>query len=94
MNYVRGENGEVVPEEPDEVPATKEEGFERWKAEMTLKFLRGEDQDFEYEVVDESEEWDSIERRENEERWFEEEEPEWVGEGDPVKRGETGVQDF
>jgi len=94
VNYVRGENGDVVPEEPDEVPATKEEGFERWKTEMTLKFLRGEDQDFEYEAVDESEEWDSIERRESEERWFEEEEPEWVGEGDAVKRGETGVQDF
>jgi len=94
ISYVRGENGDVVPEESDEVPKTKEEGFERWKAEMTMKFLRGEDQDFEYEVVDESEEWDVLERRESEERWFEQEEPEWIGEGDPAKRGETGVQDF
>lgn len=66
---------------------------------MTLRFLRGEDQDFEYQDVDEGEEWDSIEGREEEERWFEDEEPEWVEEGEgegKSKRtgGETGIQDF
>jgi hypothetical protein len=94
VTYVQGENGDVVPEESDEVPQTKEEGFERWKVEMTMKFLTGEDQDFEYGPVDENEEFDVLERRESEERWFEEEEPEWIGEGGPVERGETGVQDF
>jgi hypothetical protein len=75
--------------------------MERWKFEMTLKFLRGEDRDFEYRDVDESEEWDAIEGREEEERWFEDEEPEWVDEGEDGDGketkgtgGETGVQDF
>lgn len=97
VSYERGENGEVLPEEEDEVPKSKEEGFGRWKFEMTLRFLRGEDKDFDYKEVDESEEWDAIEHRENEERWFEEQTPEWVDEEeDGVERlgGETGIQDF
>ena len=95
VSYVRGEDGEVLPEDPDEVPNSKEEGFERWKFEMTLKFLRGEDPDFDYKVVDESGECDEIERKEEEERWFEDEEPEWVEEeGVQTVGGETGIQDF
>ena len=95
VSYVRGENGEVLPEDPDEVPKTKEEGFERWKFEMTLRFLRGGDQDFDYKEVDEGGEWDEIESKEAEERWFDDEEPEWVGEeGVESVGGETGIQDF
>jgi hypothetical protein len=95
VSYARGPNGEVLPEEEDEVPQTKEEGEERWKFEMTLRFLRGEDEEFEYEAVDESEEWDAVERRESEERWFEDEEPEWLGDEDGKgTSGDTGVQDF
>lgn len=95
VSYVRGEDGEVLPEDPDEVPNSKEEGFERWKFEMTLRFLRGEDPDFDYKVVDESGECDEIERKEEEERWFEDEEPEWVEEeGVQTVGGETGIQDF
>jgi hypothetical protein len=95
VSYARGPNGEVLPEEEDEVPSSKEEGLSRWKFEMTLRFLRGDDDEFEYRDVDESEEWDVVERRESEERWFEDEEPEWVGEGeDGGVGGDTGVQDF
>lgn len=96
LSYARGQNGEVLPEDPDEVPRSKEDGFERWKFEMTLKFLRGEDEDFDYQDVDAGGEWDEIENRDVEERWFEDEEPEWLGEeetGDTVG-GETGIQDF
>ena len=82
VTYVRGPNGEVLPEDPDEIPGTKEEGMERWKAEMTLRFLRGEDDDFEYSKVDEDDEWDEVERREKEEEWFDEEEPEWIEDGE------------
>ncbi len=32
--------------------------------------------------VDDSEEWGYLERAESEERWFEDEEPSWVGEPD------------
>lgn len=92
----------------DEAPKTKEEGLERWQWEMSLRFLRGEDQDFDYENVDQSEEWDDeLEGRDEEEKWFEDEEPEWIassgeeGENGSVKKaeknrtgGETGIQDF
>jgi hypothetical protein len=97
VSYVRGEDGEVLPEDPDEIPKSKEEGFERWKFEMTIRFLKGEDPDFDYHEVDESEEWDDIEKKEEEERWFDDEEPEWVGEeelGVETIGGETGIQDF
>ncbi|KAF7921847.1 hypothetical protein EAE99_007610 [Botrytis elliptica] len=96
LSYARGQSGEVLPEDPDEVPMSKEDGFERWKFEMTLKFLRGEDGDFDYQDVDAGGEWDEIENRDVEERWFEDEEPEWLGEeetGETVG-GETGIQDF
>lgn len=83
----------MLPEEEDEVPSSKEEGEERWRFEMTLRFLKGEDEEFEYETVDESEEWDVLERKESEERWFESQEPEWVG-GEEGTSGDTGVQDF
>jgi len=95
VSYVRGDDGEVLPEDPDEVPKTKEEGFERWKFEMTLKFLKGDDRDFDYTPIDENEELDVIEMIEEEERWFEDEEPEWVAEeGVETVGGETGIQDF
>lgn len=96
VSYARGENGEVLPEEDDEVPRSKEEGLERWKFEMTLKFLIGEDQDFDYKAVDENDEWDTVERREIEERWFEDEEPEWIADENEgvLHGGETGIQDF
>ncbi|KUJ09244.1 uncharacterized protein LY89DRAFT_281505 [Mollisia scopiformis] len=96
VSYARGENGEVLPEEEDEVPKNKEEGLERWKFVMTLKFLSGEDQDFDYTTVDENDEWDAVERRESEERWFDDEEPEWVADESegPLHGGETGIQDF
>lgn len=103
VSYLRGSGGEILPEEEDEVPQSKEEGLERWKFEMTLKFLRGEDQDFDYKDVDESEEFDVIAEMEEEEKWFDDEEPEWVdeseegiteGEAKKGTGGETGVQDY
>lgn len=97
VSYVRGSNGEVLPEDPDDIPASKEEGFERWKFGMTIKFLKGEDLDFDYKEVDESNEWDIIENMEKEEKWFDDEGPEWAKEEDPTVEtigGETGIQDF
>jgi hypothetical protein len=93
--YSTGKDGKVMLEQEDEVPKDKEEGFDRWKFEMTMRFLKGEDPDFEYRNVDENEELDVIERAEEEERWFEDEEPSWVnektGEG---TGGETGILDY
>ncbi|PBP16385.1 hypothetical protein BUE80_DR012911 [Diplocarpon rosae] len=92
VSYQRGRDGEVLPEEDDEVPQTREEGWGRWVFGMTVRFLRGDDEDFEYEMVDASEE-DEVERREREEAWFEAESPGWADDG-VAKEGETGVQDF
>lgn len=96
LAYVPGPDGQVLPEDEDEIPRTKEEGMERWREAMTLRFLKGMDSDFSYKEVDESDEWDIIERKDAEEHWFEEEEPEWVEDSphDKEKRGETGIQDF
>ncbi|KAK0723677.1 coiled-coil domain-containing protein-domain-containing protein [Apiosordaria backusii] len=87
-------------------PKTKEEGLERWRQFLEDRFIRGEDEDFDYAVVDNMEEFDELERREKEEEWIEGEEPQWADSGDEhedgerraaverVLRGETGVQDF
>lgn len=106
MTYKRGTDGEILAEEKDEVPANKEEGMQRWRKEMELRFLRGQDGDFDYRSVDESEEYDDrgVEEREEEEKWFAKEEPEWMvdedndhdndGSVDAHLKGETGVQDY
>ena len=102
MTYKRGPDGEILAEEGDEVPKTKEEGMQRWRKAMELRFLGGRDEDFEYSIIDEGEEFDDrgVEEREEEEKWFEEEEPQWVGDAQDDRtqelhvEGETGVQDF
>jgi hypothetical protein len=98
FSYRRGPHGEVLAEEKDEIPVNKEEGEKRWRWEMEMRFLRGGDDDFEYKDVDESEEYDDRgeEEREAEEKYFAEEEPEWVVENDKgvQLQGETGIQDF
>jgi hypothetical protein len=94
--YERGADGVIVGVEEDvgERVGGKEEGLRRWKDVMGRKFLRGEDREFDYGVVDEGEEFDDIEEeaRGAQEDWFEGEEQAFVGDGHA--RGETGVQDF
>ena len=96
MNYVGDKDGNVLPQDEDEVPKTKEEGEERWREAMTCRFVQGKDGDFDYGPADQDDNLDVEERREAEEKWFEEEEPEWAN--GAKKRGrsemETGVQDF
>ncbi|KAL4954077.1 coiled-coil domain-containing protein-domain-containing protein [Aspergillus filifer] len=105
LTYARGENGEILAEERDEVPTSKEEGEKAWRWEMTMRFLKGEDGDFDYTMIDEDENMD--ESADEMERWFDSEEPEWVvdvegdgggqSEGGDVRSrltGETGIQDF
>lgn len=73
--------------------------MDRWRREMEIRFLKGEDTEFEYPAVDKSEEFDDrgTEEREEEEKWFEEEEPRWVVGSEATEeglQGQTGVQDF
>ncbi|KAI0195534.1 coiled-coil domain-containing protein-domain-containing protein [Xylaria flabelliformis] len=91
-------------------PKTAEEGRARWDEFLRLRFVAGGDEDFSYRTVDEDDEYDALERREQEDAWFDNEEPGWVesddedetGPGEKGKKtaverplsGETGVQDF
>lgn len=96
FNYIRGPDGEIIPEEKEDVPADKDEGFARWKYEMELRFMRGDDHDFDYVHVDESEEYDDIaeEDRARQEEYFGEEEPTFVLEDGKAPEGETGILDY
>ncbi|KAL2183540.1 hypothetical protein L209DRAFT_694418 [Thermothelomyces heterothallicus CBS 203.75] len=82
-------------------PRTREEGRAQWEEYLRDRFIRGEDDDFDYSLVDDNEEYDVFERVDREEAWFEDEEPQWAtsdeeGEGgkEKILQGETGIQDF
>lgn len=102
FSYRRGPNGEILAEERDEVPANKEEGQARWRFEMENRFVRGGDEDFDYKLVDENDEYDdkALEEREAQERYFDDQEPEYLSEDGRTKgdnkelSGQTGIQDF
>lgn len=96
LKYMGDKDGNVLPEDEDEVPKTKEEGKERWREAMTCRFVREKDEDFDYGSVDQDDSLDVEERREEEEKWFEEEEPEWANGAKENGRSEmeTGIQDF
>ncbi|RAH72092.1 uncharacterized protein BO66DRAFT_318242 [Aspergillus aculeatinus CBS 121060] len=100
FSYTRGPNGEILAEDRDEIPPSKEEGEKLWQWEMTMRFLRGEDTDFDYTTVDHNDEYDDW--NEAQEQYFDDEEPEWIVEGEGEDsgdirsrlQGETGIQDF
>ncbi|KAK2064888.1 coiled-coil domain-containing protein [Colletotrichum caudatum] len=78
-------------------PENKEEGLERWREFLTERFVNGHDEDFDYSLVDHNDEYDTMLRRDAEEAWFDDEDPNWASDADEqanVKQGETGVQDF
>lgn len=77
----------------------KEDGLALWREFLQERFIQGEDEDFEYGAVDGNDEYDTAARRDEEEAWFDEEEPAWEPAEDekpasPSRHGETGVQDF
>lgn len=101
--YRRGPKGEILAEEKDEIPANKDDAFARWRWEMEMRFIRGGDEDFTYETVDRSDEYDDrgLEEQEAQDRYFDDEEPKFVTGEEGITRtssrpleGETGIQDF
>lgn len=94
--YRRDLTGSIVGVEHDEDARAqgKEDGWQIWRDLMTMRFLRGDDTDFNYSSVDNNEEYDDRqeEDRVSLERYVDEEEARFVGQGRPA--GETGVQDF
>ncbi|KAK6085434.1 hypothetical protein SCUP234_02982 [Seiridium cupressi] len=83
-------------------PETKEEGRQRWDDYLRERFILGQDEDFDYDPVDIDDSLDVMERRDEEEAWFNDEKPEWAtgggADGDTGNeqhlQGETGIQDF
>ncbi|KAI1457299.1 coiled-coil domain-containing protein-domain-containing protein [Annulohypoxylon moriforme] len=84
-------------------PETKEEGRERWNDFLRRRFVLGRDDDFDYQIADENDDLDVMERREQEDAWFDDEDPGWAsdpaenqggGDGGKTLAGETGIQDF
>ncbi|KAL9087234.1 MAG: hypothetical protein Q9165_006728 [Trypethelium subeluteriae] len=88
--------------EADTNPDSREDAFRQWSQVMSARFLEGKDNDFRYEQVDDSSEWDDHdeEERRRMEDWFDDEEPSWgtPGSGDEqvekILTGETGIQDY
>ncbi|KAK3943964.1 putative coiled-coil domain-protein [Diplogelasinospora grovesii] len=56
----------------------KEEAHEQWKEYWRDRFIRGDDEDFDYSRVDNDDVYDTLERREEEDAWFDEETPRWA----------------
>ncbi|KAF2787425.1 hypothetical protein K505DRAFT_329695 [Melanomma pulvis-pyrius CBS 109.77] len=96
--YNRGPNGEILEEDKDDVPMNKEEGKAWWVDEMTQRFLRGDDDDFDYKMVDGNHKYDDPEEeRDIQERWFESMDSDFDSDGEGKEKiltGETGIQDY
>ena len=99
FTYNRGPQGQIVEEEKDDVPMTKEEGRAWWIDEMTQRFLRGGDADFEYaKLVDGNAKYDDPEQeRDLQDAYFESMESDFDSDGEGKEKiltGETGIQDY
>jgi hypothetical protein len=98
FTYNRGPQGQIVEEEQDDIPMTKEEGRAWWVDEMTQRFFRGLDEDFEYGKVDGNVKYDPLElERDLQDAYFESMESDFDSDGEGKEKeltGETGIQDY
>jgi hypothetical protein len=97
FTYTRGPQGQIVEEDKDEVPMTKEEGKAWWVDEMTQRFLSGADDDFEYKTVDENDKYDDEKERDIQDAYFDSMDSDFDSDGEgkeKVLTGETGIQDY
>ncbi|WPH03258.1 Hypothetical protein R9X50_00613500 [Acrodontium crateriforme] len=96
--YIREANGSItmLEADADERVTTLEQGWAKWKHLMGARFVRGEDDEFEYADVDDDEDLDDIveEERVRAEEWFDDEEARFVGDERTGPEGETGVLDY
>ena len=94
--YQRAADGSItaVERELGQRAQNKEDGLERWRSAMRLRFIEGNDSDFDYALLDND---DALDDRAEEERtqleeYLGAEEEQFVGVGEP--EAQTGVQDF
>lgn len=96
MTYSRAPDGSITAVEQDEGERAQgaEDGWEKWTDAMGLRFVRGDDVDFEYATVDGNDEYNDRAQEEQKhlESYLNEEEEQFMGEGRPT--GQTGVQDY
>ncbi|KAF4119911.1 Coiled-coil domain containing protein (DUF2052) [Geosmithia morbida] len=78
----------------DVTPADREEGIQLWRDFLEYRFVRGQDEDFDYAIVDGDHDLDSLERQDEQDSWFDDQEPGWASDTEHQVHGETGVQDF
>lgn len=76
----------------DQEAQSKEHGLLMWHEFLTDRFVKGGDDEFEYSQVDDRDDLDVLAQAEEEEQWYDQEEPSWHE--DTERKGETGVQDF
>lgn len=74
----------------DQDVSSKAEGLQLWKEFLEDRFIRGDDDEFDYAAVDGNEDLDVVARADAEDEWFDKEEPSWHDNA----TGETGIQDF
>ncbi|KAH6973383.1 coiled-coil domain-containing protein-domain-containing protein [Ilyonectria sp. MPI-CAGE-AT-0026] len=84
-------------------PATdREHGQQLWRDFLENRFVHGHDEEFDYSIIDNNDEFDSMVRKDAEDAWYDDEEPSWVedaavsdvGNNAAKRDGETGVQDY
>ncbi|KAH6644076.1 coiled-coil domain-containing protein-domain-containing protein [Boeremia exigua] len=95
--YTRGPQGQIMEEDKDDVPMTKEEGKTWWMDEMTQRFLSGADDDFDYKTVDANDKYDDEKERDIQDAYFDSMESDFDSDGEgkeKVLTGETGIQDY
>jgi hypothetical protein len=86
--------------EDDAAAVAKAEGADRWRGLIAERFIKGDDEDFDYRAIDENGELDADVglagtwlEREEEELWFEDEDSQ-SSKSPAQLEGETGIQDF
>jgi hypothetical protein len=98
FNYSRGPQGQIIEEDKDEKPITKEEGKAWWIDTMTQRFLMGNDDDFDYKKIDTNVKYDDPEEeRDIQEAYFDSMESDFDTDGEgkeKVLTCETGIQDY
>lgn len=94
--YRRDAQGSItaVDQNEEDRPKNKDEGIAKWREVIEQRFLRGEDEDMDYDKIDDNDEYDDWvdDRRKHEDEYFGKQDAEFVGEGE--RQGETGIQDY
>lgn len=79
----------------DQQVSSKVHGLELWDDFLRERFIRGEDDEFDYASVDLNQDLDVLARADAEDKWFDGEEPSFHEESTAGDlQGQTGIQDF